>query len=193
MSSSNSKRIRGIVSNVLWTVISLLLIALLISVFTAQAKGEVPSIFGFSVLRVVSGSMEDTLPTDSYILIKSVKPEDVERGDIICFYSSDPKIYGYPNTHRVAEDPIKTDTGYEYITQGDANPKPDDYRASSDRLIGRYVTTLSALTAVAGFFSGNYTLLFIMGIQLAMAVMIVYTLIKRRAFGKSEDGDEEKK
>lgn len=187
---TNKKRIIKLISNVLSTLLTVALIITLISVFSAQMRGEVPSILGFSILKVVSGSMEDTIPTGVYILVQRVKPEDVNIDDIICFYSEDPKIYGYPNTHRVVEDPIKTENGYEYVTMGDANFKPDDYNATSDKLIGKYVKSLPRLTAVASFFTGNYSLLFIMGIQLAFAVMVVYSLIKRRAFGKPESSGE---
>lgn len=187
---TNKKKAFKLISNVLSTLLTVALIITLISVFSAQMRGEVPSVFGFSILKVVSGSMEDTIPTGVYILVRRVDPEDVRRDDIICFYSEDPKIYGYPNTHRVVEDPIKTDSGYEYVTMGDANFKPDDYNATSDKLIGKYVKSLPRLTAVASFFTGNYSLLFIMGIQLAFAVMVVYSLIKRRAFGKPESSGE---
>ena len=187
---TNKKKAFKLIEGVLSTLLTVALIITLISVFSAQMRGEVPSILGFCILKVVSGSMEDTIPTGVYILVRHVRPEDVRRDDIICFYSEDPKIYGYPNTHRVVEDPIKTENGYEYVTMGDANLKPDDYNATSDKLIGRYVKSLPRLTAVASFFTGNYSLLFIMGIQLAFAVMVVYSLIKRRAFGKSEDGGE---
>jgi signal peptidase I len=137
--------------------------------------------------------MEDEIPTGSYILVVRTDAAKIKRDDVICFYSSDPSIYGYPNTHRVIEDPIKTDTGYEFVTKGDANPKADDYNASSERLIGKYVKTLTVLTAVANFVTGNYTLLFIMGIQIATATMVVFTILKRRAFGSPKgDGNEEK-
>ena len=185
--TSNAKKIRGTVSNILWLAATVLLIAIFISVFSAQMRGEVPSVFGISILRVISGSMEDEIPTGSYILVVRTDAEKIKRDDVICFYSSDPSIYGYPNTHRVIEDPIKTDTGYEFVTKGDT------YNASSERLIGKYVKTLTVLTAVANFVTGNYTLLFIMGIQIATATMVVFTILKRRAFGSPKgDGNEEK-
>jgi signal peptidase len=191
--TSNAKKIRGTVSNILWLVATVLLIAIFISVFSAQMRGEVPSVFGISILRVISGSMEDEIPTGSYILVVRTDAAKIKRDDVICFYSSDPSIYGYPNTHRVIEDPIKTDTGYEFVTKGDANPKADNYNASSERLIGKYVKTLTVLTAVANFVTGNYTLLFIMGIQIATATMVVFTILKRRAFGSPKGGGNEEK
>ena len=43
-------------------------IAILISVL-ATPKGQPPQIFGFSGFRVLTGSMEPSIPTDSFVLV----------------------------------------------------------------------------------------------------------------------------
>jgi signal peptidase len=110
-------------------------------------SGKVPSVFGYSVLNIVSGSMEDEIPSGSYILIKKTDAGEIEKGDVICFYSTDPKIYGLPNTHRVVEEPIVTENGIEFVTKGDANPINDKQTAKGDRIVGVYVKRLDGLTA----------------------------------------------
>ena len=187
---NNAKGVLRTVSRVLWFIFILALLIVLVQVLYAYTRGEVPSVFGYSVLRVVSGSMEDTIPTGSYILVKKTAPDDIKKGDIICFYSTDPSIFGYPNTHRVDSEPIKTDSGYEYVTRGDANPKADEYTASSERLIGKHVATLTVLGKIADALTQSYSLLFIIGIQLALCAMIGYSLVKRAA---DKDGSEGKK
>ena len=175
----------------LWWVFVILLFALLISVIGAKLSGKVPSVFGYSVMNIISGSMEDEIPKDSYILIKRVDAEEIECGDVICFYSSDPKIYGMPNTHRVVEDPIVTESGIEFITRGDANPINDSVTAKGDRLIGVHVKNLDGLTAFSNALKGNLLLIVIIGLQLCITAMVVYVAVTTK--NKTSADEEIKK
>ena len=167
----------------------------LVSIFISRAQGDVPRVFGYSIMKISSGSMEDTIPTGAHILIKKTAPEDIKKGDIICFYSEDPKIYGYPNTHRVIEDPIKTDSGYEYVTQGDFNPLKDEVTAKGDKLIGRYVIKLTFLTAITDFFTTKFMLVCMVTVQLACIClfMFTYTASKKQKAEKEAAKAEENK
>lgn len=99
------------------------------------APGKVPQIGGYTVLRVVTGSMAPTLETDTLIVVQKTEPAEVKEGDIISFYSSDPALEGAVNTHRVLS--IREEDGiYYYTTKGDANNVADSYEASSVYLIG---------------------------------------------------------
>jgi signal peptidase len=140
------KAIKIVASAVWWCVLAIV-VALLVNVIGAKMSGKVPSVFGYSVLNIVSGSMEDEIPSGSYILIKKTDAGEIEKGDVICFYSTDPKIYGLPNTHRVVEEPIVTENGIEFVTKGDANPINDKQTAKGDRIVGVYVKRLDGLTA----------------------------------------------
>ena len=130
----------------LWWTATILIAVMIVRILAAKIKGEVPFFFGYSVMNIVSGSMEDTIPEGSYILIQKVDPADVRKGDIICFYSDDPAIRGYPNTHTVVEDPIQGENGLEFVTKGDANPTKDSVNARAEKLIGRHVQNLDFLT-----------------------------------------------
>ena len=189
-----NKYLKIILSSLWWCAI-ILLALLLINITASKMRGEVPKVFGYSIMYITTGSMEDEIPIGSYILIKEVRPEEVKQDDIICFYSEDPLIYGYPNTHRVVEDPVVTEDGYEYVTRGDANSKNDPINAKSDRLIGRYVKRLSALSEVLDFVTTKYMLLVIAAIQLGFAVMIFYTALinikKKNGAGKKELSEED--
>lgn len=130
----------------LWWTATILIAVMIVRILAAKIKGEVPFFFGYSVMNIVSGSMEDTIPEGSYILIQKVDPADVRKGDIICFYSDDPAIRGYPNTHTVVEDPVQGENGLEFVTKGDANPTKDSVNARAEKLIGRHVQNLDFLT-----------------------------------------------
>lgn len=131
---------------VLWWIATVLIFLSIVRILFAKAKGEVPFFFGYAVMNIVSGSMGDTIPEGSYILIEKTDPADIRKGDIICFYSDDPAIRGYPNTHTVIEDPVQGENGLEFVTKGDANPTKDDATAKGEKLIGRHVKNLDALT-----------------------------------------------
>ena len=191
MKSINFKKI----GSALWYVFLGFMFLVLVSIFVSRMQGDVPRVFGFSIMKISSGSMEDTIPTGAHILIKKTAPEDIKKGDIICFYSEDPKIYGYPNTHRVIEDPIKTDSGYEYVTQGDFNPLKDEVTAKGDKLIGRYVMQLTFLTAITDFFTTKFMLVCMVTVQLACIClfMFTYTASKKQKAEKEAAKAEEQK
>lgn len=163
--------------SVFWWCLLALLFLLLVNVFGAKMRGKVPSVFGYSVLNIVSGSMEDEIPKDSYILVKRVGADEIKVNDVICFYSTDPQIYGMPNTHRVVKDPILKDGKYEFVTKGDANPSEDKVTAEGDRLIGVYVKTLDGLTSFSASLKGNLMLFIFIGIAVATTAMMTYTIV----------------
>lgn len=166
----------------LWWCVLLLLFALLVCIIGAKLRGEVPKIFGYSVMQIVSGSMEPDIPTGSYILIKEIPPEDVAVGDVITFFSDDPRIYGYPNTHRVVEAPIMGEDGLVFVTQGDANDAHDPVPARADALIGVHVKTLSGLTRFAEWLSSGAMIPMLLILLLAgIAMMVLITVKKSRA------------
>lgn len=84
-----------------------------------------PRFLPYQALVVRSGSMEPTIPTGSVVFYRHVNAADVKVGQIIVF--SKP---GQPDeriTHRVYK--IGTGpTGKYFITKGDANGAPDDWR-----------------------------------------------------------------
>ena len=166
-----------IILSSLWWCAVVLLALLLVNILGAKMTGKVPSVFGYSIMNIVSGSMEDEIPKDSYILIKKVEPEKVKRGDVICFFSSDPQIYGFPNTHRVVEEPINNNGSIEFVTRGDANPINDRETAKGENLIGVYVKRLDALTAFSYALKGNMMIFVIIGLQICMFAMALYAIV----------------
>ena len=184
---TKKKSALGITLSALWWSAVVLLILLLVNILGAKMTGNVPRVFGYSIMNIVSGSMEDEIPRGSYILIKRVEPEKVKRGDVICFYSTDPQIYGLPNTHRVVEDPINNNGSIEFVTRGDANPINDKETAKGENLIGVYVKRLDTLTAFSNALKGNMMIFVIISLQISMFGMATYAVI---AFKGSKNSDK---
>ena len=109
----------------------------LLSVVLTPA-GQVPRVLGYSVFRVMTGSMEPEIREDSLLVVKKTPPEDIVPGDVISFFSPDPMLEGAVNTHRVAR--IEKENGrIQFITKGDANVIEDAYPTDGSALVGRVV------------------------------------------------------
>lgn len=177
ITKKNVKKYLQISLSSLWWCAIILLAILLTNIFVARINGRVPSVFGYSIMNITTGSMEDEIPVGSYILVKKTAPEDIEENDIICFYSDDPSIYGMPNTHRVVDEPRRTENGFEYTTRGDSNHADDAYPARSERLIGKYVKTLTVFSRVLEFISTKSVLFIIVVVQIGFGIMMAYSAI----------------
>ena len=176
--------------SVLWWCAVAILALILVNVLSAKASGRVPAVFGYSVLNIVSGSMEDEIPEGSYVLVKRVEPEDIKEGDIISFYSTDPNIYGMPNTHRVVE--VRGDgSELEFVTKGDANPQEDAVRARADRVIGVYVITLRGLTAFSDTLRGGGMLFMLIGLEVGIGALVLYGIIRKNKAGDKKPKDDQ--
>lgn len=119
--------------------IALILVSVfvLLSVVLTPA-GQVPQVLGYSVFRVMTGSMEPEIREDSLLVVQKTPPEDIAPGDVISFFSPDPMLEGAVNTHRVVR--IEKENGRtQFITKGDANVIEDTYPTDASALVGRVV------------------------------------------------------
>ena len=123
--------------NAVAIVLILVSLFVLLSVVLTPA-GQVPRVLGYSVFRVMTGSMEPEIREDSLLVVKKTPPEDIAPGDVISFFSPDPMLEGAVNTHRVVR--IEKENGrIQFITKGDANVIEDAYPTDGSALVGRVV------------------------------------------------------
>jgi signal peptidase len=111
-----------------WTkrVISLLFLLLATALVLGIAAITIgPRLFPYQALVVRSGSMAPAIPTGSIVFYRSIQATDVKVGDVIVF--SEPGQPGTKVTHRVYSIDSGT-TGRYFVTKGDANGGPDDWR-----------------------------------------------------------------
>lgn len=107
----------------------------MICLFLAVLAGMLPALpllLGYKAYAIVSGSMEPAIPEGSIVYAKYIKPEEIQAGDIIVFYSG--RNGDAVTTHRVAENHI---ADREFITRGDANADNDMLPRPYENLIGR--------------------------------------------------------
>lgn len=129
-----------------WVINSISILMILLSVTVLMTvvftrKGDVPNYLGYSVFRVLTGSMEPTIPVDTMCVVKLCKTDEVEEGDVISFYTLEPEILGSVVTHRAVEI-TKTENGERLVyTKGDANPAVDSYPVTDEYMVGKVVFT----------------------------------------------------
>ncbi len=120
--------------NIAATVILVLCVGIMVIILVRSAQGKPTAVFGKTLLKVVTGSMEPSIHVGDYIKVEETDPSQLNEGDIITFYSADEGIEGLLVTHRIAE--VKSDGSF--VTRGDANPVSDSTTVTADRILGRY-------------------------------------------------------
>lgn len=184
------KRIRRVLVNLVSLVSVCLIIAsilVLLKVITTK-QGEAPSIFGYSLFRVVTGSMEPQIPVDSLILVKREEASTLQVGDVISFYSRDPSLLGEVNTHRIVE--IHENEGsLSFTTKGDANNIVDRYDTREEDLLGKVVFSSASIGKFVRLLSNP--LVFFPFIILPLAILIIKNIIDSVKTAKALVREEE--
>lgn len=97
----------------------------MVIIVVTRINGETPTVFGYTIFRVTTGSMEPELHVGDIILDKSVEESEIKVGDIISYEGSG-SLDGMVITHKVIKAPYKDDNGNTMLqTQGIANNTPD--------------------------------------------------------------------
>lgn len=131
------KKLLSVVKDIAFILVILFICLLIFSL----SQGRHISFAGYRVLRVLTSSMEPTIPGNTCIIVKETEIGELEIGDIIIFVSEDPDIEGFYNTHRIHE--IQEENGEKiFITKGDNNPGTDIYPVHEDQVEGIYVGEL---------------------------------------------------
>lgn len=144
------------------------LIAIMIVIQIIKEPNQIPSLLGYKVLQVVSGSMEEVFKVGDVILIKETKQEDIKKGDIITY-----KKENYI-THRIVEMNKTNDTMY-YTTKGDSNNVNDTEKVKYEEIEGKYITKFVCIGYLINFL--NTTEGFIILVSLPI-IVIAFTIFR---------------
>ena len=158
----NNKKVnlRKIIKIVTSVILVLALVLCVVVVSQVLSQGYV-SVFGYSVFRVVTPSMEPTLPVNTLLLAQEVPISDIQVNDIIVFRSKASNMLGAVITHRVIGIHPDAAGNIHLETKGDNNNSPDGSFVEEKNLIGRVMNHTSennifsdimgALTSPIGF------------------------------------------
>ena len=154
--------------NVVEWLLLLASVTLLAYIFITTMQGKAADFFGYRILHVVTGSMEPTISVDDYIVVQDVNPEDLEKDDIIAFYTEDQEIKGKMVIHRIVD--IQADG--RFVMKGDANPVADPLTVRGDQVVGKYKGRLRFLNWISSFVSVKK--LFLLAVIIPMFLMSIY-------------------
>lgn len=169
------KKVLNVVITVLMIIVVLISATIAVVAITSGSDG-VPSLFGYSLLNVQSGSMEPTFKVGDLIISKEIEEnEDLKVGDIVSFYAvvQDQEVI---ETHRIHE-VLDAEGTKRYITKGDANPAPDQGFQVNASILSKYTgksyegvgTVWDKLTTPVGFF---------LVVVLPMIIFFVYETVR---------------
>ena len=137
--------------------ILVLSVVLVFTVVTQISNKGYVQIFGKSMFRVVTGSMEPTIETGALLICDDTDIYDIQINDIVCFESNNSMMRGQVITHRVVD--MKEINGVlRLTTKGDANTVEDALYVTENNLIGRvtwYSTDQDLIAKVISFMSGK--------------------------------------
>lgn len=143
--------------------------------------------FGYSVFRVVTGSMEPTIPVNAVLVCKKTAADQIQTGDIICFKSRESSHYGVIVTHRVVD--IREDeSGKLHLeSRGDANYSSDPYYVTDENLIGKVIWFTGregVLTGMLSFVSGQFGFLALVVFPVLLIAGFILQAIGRNIKGE---------
>ena len=180
--------IYGIINFISVAIIAAAVAVLIIVLLTKP--GKPPSIGGFTLLRITTGSMAPTYEIDTLLLVQKTEPSSIRKGDVISFYSSDPVLDGAVNTHRVTEIQ-KNGEQYVYTTRGDGNNIEDPYPVESGQLVGKVIWSSVILGKIARLVSNP--LIFIPVILVPLAIILLGNFFQTIALARKIAKEEEEK
>lgn len=136
--------------------------------------GQVPQVMGFSVLRVLTGSMKPEIPADSMLLIQKADAASLQVGDVISFFSPDPSLNGALNTHRIVGI-AEVDGSLQFTTKGDANLIEDQYPVDESRVVGKVLFVSTRLGKLLRLISNP--LVFGLAVLVPLVLILVGNLV----------------
>ena len=180
--------LRVIKNVVCWTLIIILSFAVITFLLTRFA-GDTPSLFGYTLQRVSSGSMVPELEVGDVILSRNVgESDELKVDDIITFDGSDQ--FGEKNvTHRIIVAPYEANGVVMLQTKGDANDIADDPIEFS-RVKSIVLKKLSFLRTIYDMFLSPWGLIIFIALLLLVFFDELMNII-RIATGNYRDEDEE--
>lgn len=161
----------GKIINFFITIVFIVAIILIFSLTLQKIifKDDVPSILGYKILQVMSGSMSGEFETEDTIIIRQIKNEsEIKIGDIITFKVDENTLV----THRVVEI-VKNENDTEYVTKGDANNSVDTQKVKFKDIEGKYLFKTIILGKIIKIIQSPIGINFVLILPLFIIAIIV--------------------
>ena len=178
------KQIFDIFFSIVFAIIILVVTSLIIQKYIL--KEEVPNIFGYKILQVMSGSMSGEFETGDTILIKEIKNEgDLKIGDVITYRIEKKTMV----THRIVNI-TKIGEKLNYTLKGDANNIEDSEKVIFSNIEGIYVRKLNLIGKLINFMQKTYGMVIIF---MTPVLLILYVINNEKAKEEKRNKRREKR
>lgn len=170
------KNIKKVLNIFCWILIAVLVLMVTITMI-AKVNGETPSIFGYSIYRVSSGSMEPELMVGDVILSHRLEnPKDLKEGDVVTFNGAN-EYEGRVVTHEIIKEPYEENGIFMVQTKGVANPTPDT-PITTDSIKGVMVRKVPVLDTIYNIFFSRWGLLILIVLLLFIFVDEIIVIVR---------------
>ena len=116
---SKTGKVLNIISNVFFCLVMVLLIIFMVYGFGNLSQNKVPSFFGQSYVRIMSGSMStpaykdgeqitDGFEKNDIVVLEKRNVSEIEVGDIVAFYNASPRLTNLNGTDETPTNDFKT-------------------------------------------------------------------------------------
>lgn len=156
--------LRRVKNVALIAIIAALAVVMAVTVIS-RVMGMPPTIFGLSMFRVSSGSMEPALAVGDIIVVQACDGSTVKENDIVSYLSDSGETTGQIVTHRVFKAPYQKGDSIYLVTKGDANPT-EDRPILATQIKGRLLCKLPFLKWLFDVFSTPWGLLALIALVL---------------------------
>lgn len=134
-------------------------------------------VFGNQSLIVRSGSMEPNIPVGAVVVVKPTENDKYNIGDVISFRRDANTVV----THRiVGMENMKR--GVSYLTKGDANEEPDEWKVKEQDIIGKSFIILPEVGKFLAFAKSKYGFPLLIIFPATLVIIIETTHMVREIF-----------
>ena len=170
-----------IAKKVIDVIIIILLYNIILVFISCLNKIDDVSIFGYKAYIITTDSMKPSINSGDVSIVKKVKEDKIETGDVITFKQGDKVI-----THRITN--IEEQDGKKvYTTKGDNNNLEDDEKVEYSQIEGKNVLTIPKLGYIINALENKVLFLFI------VLVLLILLLLRIRKEEKKEHRREKRK
>ena len=149
------------------------LVAIMMVIHITKVPDKIPSFFGYKVLQVMSGSMDDVFSVGDVILIKETRQEEIKKGDIITFKKEN------IITHRIVEINKTNDTMY-YTTKGDNNNVNDAEKVKYEEIEGKYITKFVCIGYLINFLNTTEGFIILVSLPIIVIAFTIYRELRNK-------------
>ena len=178
-------RIKKIIKVIVYIFVALLII-INGTILGMKMLGKQPSILGYHIYYIASGSMEPTIKTGQVIVGKETDIEDLEVDDIVTFYGTKGSLNGKIITHRIKK--IYEEDGQIYlITKGDAvNDEDEAFLATDVISVMKFKIPLAGM--LIKLISNKFGFIFI--VLVPLGIILISQLVDLKKAIKNEESED---